>query len=139
MSEEQPCPLSETNSETNSTPDVASTECAAPASNGGTGRRIGLPKLLIENCNYEQMKKLSFQKLNELTRSSTQLIGSSTEASGNSTDTSELSKSKSLTNLKSLENLANENGLQTSNAELDNGQPSSVEDLKRGELLTLKL
>lgn len=115
MSEEQPCSLGETNS----APNIASA-----LSNGSTDRRIGLPKLLIENCNYEQMKKLSFQKLNELTKSSTQLIGSSTDASG-----SELSKSKSLNNLAS----ADENGLKTSKTELDDGQLSSVENLKRGE------
>ena len=56
-------------------------------------KKIELPKLLIDNCNYEQLKKLSFQKLNELTK--------------NSLISTELNKSKSLNNLAS--NVASNN------------------------------
>ena len=110
MSEDEkpPCSLSETNS----APDIAS------AVANGNSRKIELPKLLVDNCNYEQLKKLSFQKLNDLTKSSAQLIGSSTGSN------SELNKSKSLNNLALAEN----------SQPPDDGQLNSIENLKKGEL-----
>lgn len=101
-------------SETNSAPDIAS---AAAVSNGS--RKIELPKLLIDSCNYENLKKLSFQKLNELTKSSTQLVDDQQQPA------SELNKSKSLNNLTSVD----QNGLQSS----DDGQLDSIENLRKGE------
>ena len=72
-----------------------------------------LPKLLVDNCNYEQLKKLSLQKLDELTSTLVSRTG-------------ELSKSKSLNNLTSPVNEENADLHSTTASD------SVVESLKRG-------
>lgn len=87
--------------------DCLSNETVTKSSNSSTNSKPNesLSKLLIDTCNYEHLKKLSFQKLDELTKKSSFINNGNLKLNNDQSNT-ELNKSKSLTNLSN--NLTND-------------------------------